>query len=169
MKGTHAGVAQTEAINRKVDALESYVPSGYDKFDTTQIPAEAEPLNLTNSPFVAIPAPGASAVMFQFVVPTGQRYINQFMAIIIEGGGFIDGTGDVTWAVTRNGAGLRGLQNLTAQLGSFTQPAQIYLGELVENDILQVVATTKAGILPLNVSCGVLIRGYLASLVKEGY
>ena len=108
------------------------------------VPLDSRPVIITPNPFVAYPAPGAPAVdVISYLVPAGLFFVVNYLAIIHEGGGFVDGSGNIIWRVKINGAGIKGLNNLTSQVGSWAQPVAMQLSAK-ENDLIEVTVEVPA-------------------------
>lgn len=110
-------------------------------------PADSQPLIETTKVFVDYPAVGAAAVtVLSYSPPTGQIAVINKLAIINQGGSPPDGQGNVVWNVTVNGAAAGdGLNNLTAQVGTFANPLEIQI-LLIEGDVLLV--TVQVNVAP---------------------
>lgn len=114
-------------------------------------PTDSRPVVVTSptgtaaQPFVAYPAPGAGPkdVITPFKVDPGLLLVINFMAIIHVGGNPPDGNGNVVWRVLINGNGVKGLNNLNAELGTYAAPNEFVLA-LVENDTIQITVEVPA-------------------------
>jgi hypothetical protein len=107
-------------------------------------PSDSDPFTITPNPFPAYPQPGASPVIvIQFQVGRGKLAVINALAVVHFGGNPPDGTGQVIWRVRKNGSGFFGLNNLTSQIGSYSQPRPIVLTG-IENDILDVTVELPA-------------------------
>lgn len=95
----------------------------------------------------AYPAAGAGPIVIATLkMPSNQTGKLAGIAIVHVGasGSFTDGSGDLVWHVFRNGAPLRGFENLYAQVGAIAQPADMAL-VLLQNDLIQVLVEVPAG------------------------
>jgi hypothetical protein len=86
-------------------------------------------------------------------VPRSKILIVQTLAIVNVGGNPPDGTGIVIWRVLRNGGGLRGLANLTVQIGTLAAPEEMVI-VCYENDTVQVTVEQPAMLLSGGVNPG---------------
>lgn len=89
---------------------------------------------------VAYPALGNTPVLLlTYQVPTAMSGAINAMVIQHVGaaGSFADNSGNVVWHVFKNGAPVRGLGNVYAQIGSTQQPVDSYL-LLQQNDLIQI-------------------------------
>jgi hypothetical protein len=104
-------------------------------------PANALPfIRTTAAPFPNYAnGPGNAVTILNFQVPKGQIAVVRFLAIVHWGGGVVDGQNVVIWRVLVNGAGVDGLENLGAQVGSWAQPNEVQF-VLQENDVLTITA-----------------------------
>lgn len=159
--------ANQQAVwQQKVALLDQYRPPQWMHLDTSKVPADSKPFIITSVPFPAYPAAFAAAVNLfasDFVVPVGFTAIINKLAIVHVGGGFIDGTGIIIWRVLRNSAGEKGLNNLTAQVGSLQIPNDIVL-VLQEGDHFQITVETtalQAG------TTGARISGYFVPVLRR--
>ena len=99
--------------------------------------------NLAN-PAVSYPTLGLGQIpVITFVVGIGLMSVIRALSIVHIGGNPPDFTGQVIWRVTRNGAGIRGLNQLTAQVGTFATPLSVVLVG-VANDVFQVTVEVPA-------------------------
>lgn len=108
-------------------------------------PADNDPFSVTpinGAP--SYPTIGAGAVpVISYVVPVGLLAVIRLMSIVHVGGNPPDFTGQVIWRVLKNGAGIRGLNNLNAQYGTFAAPKPLVLVG-VENDIFTITVECPA-------------------------
>lgn len=105
-----------------------------------------------NSPFTVTPAAGAPnypgvgalpIVVISWMVPVGMASFIRELAIVHIGGNDPSFSGQVIWRVLKNGAGIRGLNQLTATYGTFAAPKPVVLFG-VENDIFSVTVELPA-------------------------
>jgi hypothetical protein len=119
----------------------SNAPSGATPFSITPLPSG----NLAQ-PWVAYPAPGASAVtVITYTVPPGMVALIRLLSIVHFGGNDPSGTGQVIWRVLQNGGGIQGLNSLTATFGTFAAPKTLTAPIIgMENDTIIVTAEVPA-------------------------
>jgi hypothetical protein len=111
-------------------------------------PSDAKPFIVTPILFTAYPAAGAAAVvLLSYVAPQGAIAVINKLAIVHVGGNPPDGTGNVIWQVLVNGAGVKGMNNLTSQVGTYAAPNDTEI-LLMENDLIQVTVQVPAAGVP---------------------
>jgi len=101
----------------------------------------------TPQPLAAYPNPGAApVVILNYTAPPRMSGALTGLAIVHLGapGSFADGSGNVVWRVLVNGAPVKGLEAIYAQIGSISQLAPMYL-LLREGDHVQVTVQVPAG------------------------
>lgn len=155
---------QEALIRAKRTALESavYSPALLTPANQTL----GRPLIVTPNPFPNYPAPGAAAVeIIRYQVPRGMRAVLNKLAIVHVGGGFVDGSGNVIWRVLVNGAGVKGMEALTSQVGSYSQPNDTWL-VLEENDLVQVTVEVPAAqpAMPPGTTTAARVHGFATAL-----
>jgi hypothetical protein len=106
--------------------------------------ADATPLQLNSANGLAYPAPQASTFLLTYVVPSGSTLIVNGLALVNIGGAIIDYQGAVVFHALRNGAGVRGFENLYAQIGTLAQPQPAVM-IFEENEILQLSVSVPQG------------------------
>lgn len=130
---------QKAILDAKGFAVKTAPPFIHPALSLFNPPADADYFRITPSQFIAYPAVGASPIpVISFTVPRGRAAFVTKLAIVHVGGNPPDGSGIVIWRVVKNGGGLRGLGNLTAQCGTFAAPLTNLTIVCVENDTLQV-------------------------------
>ena len=108
-------------------------------------PSDSRPFIVTPNPFPAYPLPGAMpVVVITYKVQQGLLAVITKLAVVHVGGNPPDGTGQVIWRVLQNGAGIRGLNNLTSEVGTYAQPNDGFSIVGVENDVFQVTVELPA-------------------------
>jgi len=124
-----------------VDSTPAYVNPNLSFFNP---PADNNPFTVTPAPAPNYPAIGAGPItVISWKVPTGLFSVIRALSIVHIGGNAPDFTGIVIWRVLKNGAGIRGLNNLNAQFGTFANPKPVVLVG-VENDIFTVTVECPA-------------------------
>lgn len=139
--------ASVEAAYHRLDRVRSARQSAVWDLDPANLekpsPA-ARWFDKSPAPFPAYPAPGAAAVdILSFTVPPGWHGRIAKLAVVHVGGNFIDGSGNVIWRVKVNGAGVQGMENLQSEVGTYAQPADIYL-PIFEGDLVEVTVEIPA-------------------------
>jgi hypothetical protein len=109
-------------------------------FQTT---SDALPVLLSSAP-AAYPAAGATTVLLSYRVPAGAILVVQMVAVVNIGTWVPDNTGNVIWHVLRNGAGVRGFENLYAQVGTLQQPQLVNLLAR-QNETISITVTVPVG------------------------
>lgn len=127
-------------------------------------PPDAESFHLPGG--VVIPAISATVftTVVQIVVPPGRNGVLNKLANVYVGGGFIDFSGSVIWRLVRNpqqnaGATVeaeRNYENITASLGSASNPGKIAGIRIFENDVIALQVRNNSA-----VAAGQLIGGLL--------
>lgn len=136
---------QKAALDARARAVAQAPPFIHPDLSFFNPPADAQTFRRTSIPWPLFPAPGAGKiVVLSFTVPRSKIAIINKLSIIFNGGNQVDGTGNVIWRVLVNGGGYQGLNNLTAQVGTFANPLPVVLLG-VENDTIQVTAEVPAG------------------------
>lgn len=126
---------------RNVQLAPSYVHPDLSFFNP---PADSQPFFVSPDPAPGYPDVGAGQTeVIRYVVANGLTAIINKLSIIHIGGAPPDFTGRVIWRVLQNGAGIRGLNNLTAEYGTFAQPKSLVI-RAVENDVVQVTVECPA-------------------------
>ena len=127
-------------------------------------------LVVTSDPFVPYPLNGAAATtVLQYTVPTGFRAYIKSLAIVAEGGSFIDGSGNVIWRVKRNQGWVEGLNNLTSQIGQWSLPQILNVPiEGTEGDVIQVTVEVPAGQpnMPVGATTGARFVGWVTPVTR---
>lgn len=129
----------------------------------TWIDPPAQWLNIDQFAYVALPAIGAQANVISFFVPSGYNGIIQKVANNFVGGGWSEGSGDVTWQILADGAPPIGASNydlILGSLGSPANPVEIPGFRIFENQTITLVVKNVAVVLAGQLSGGRLI-GYL--------
>jgi len=124
-------------------------------------PDQWENLDLIN--YVALPGVGLTANVISFKVPLGHNGVIKKIANNFVGGGWTEGSGDVTWQILVDGApppGSVGYDNILASLGSPANPVEIAGFRIYENQVLTLVVRNAAVVLAQQLSGGRFI-GYL--------
>jgi hypothetical protein len=129
---------QKAVLDARARAVASAPPFIHPDLSFFSPPADSDSFTVTPTPFVAYPAVGASAVIvISFTVPRSKLAIVRKLSVVHFGGMTPDGTGRVIWRVVKNGGGLRGLNALTSQYGTYAAPKDATI-LAIENDTLSV-------------------------------
>jgi hypothetical protein len=102
---------------------------------------------LDSGVFGGFPAPGAARqVILTYRVPPVTLAVISQLAIIANGpdGFFTDGSGAIIWRMFNNGAAVKGMQEITAQIGTIEQPVPWWM-VLRPNDVLTITVEVPAG------------------------
>lgn len=125
-------------------------------------PDQWENVDLIN--YIALPAIGAQANVLSFQVPLGRNGIIKKVANNFVGGGWVEGSGNVTWQILVDGAPPPGSSNydlILASLGSPANPVELPGGfRVYENQVLTLVVKNVNVVLAGQLSGGRLL-GYL--------
>ena len=124
-------------------------------------PDQWENIDLLN--YVALPAIAAQANVISFQIPLGRNGVIRKVACNFVGGGWVEGTGDVTWQILVDGApppGATSYDNILASLGSPANPVEIPGFRVFENQVLSVVVRNAAVVVAGQLS-GARLIGYL--------
>jgi hypothetical protein len=135
MPFSNAQKAALDARAQLVDTTPAYVNPNLSFFNP---PADNSPFTITPQPAPSYPLPGTGPIaVISYTVAAGLFSVIRELAIVHVGGNPPDFTGIVIWRVLKNGAGIRGLNNLNAQYGTFAAPKSLVIVG-VENDIFSV-------------------------------
>jgi hypothetical protein len=124
-------------------------------------PVNWENLDLAN--YVNLPAIGAQAVILDFVIPIGRNGIINGIANNFVGGGWVEGSGLITWQVLVDKTpppGANSYNNILASLGSPANPVKIAGFRVFENQRLQLVVNNVNVVLAGQMA-GARLLGYL--------
>lgn len=98
-------------------------PASSDRPPWVEPPAGAEPFEAVA--VIATPAVGSSGVVLSFRVPYGFDGVIRRLSHNYTGGGFVQGSGDLIWRLTRDGAAVRNFESLAVEFGSIQDPRKI--------------------------------------------
>lgn len=101
----------------------------------------------TPQPLPVYPAAGAGPIIIgSLQVPASMTGKIVYMTVVHIGaaGSFVDGSGVLLWHVFRNGAPIKGFENLYVQIGTISQPSDVGI-LLLQNDLIQVLVEVPAG------------------------
>lgn len=129
-------------------------------------PGEFWPIDQVN--YVALPAIGASTPVVSFQVPPGHNGIILAYANNFVGGGWTEGSGAVTWQITRDQAAVDGYDAIVASLGSPASPFRHPSGfRIFENQVIQLVVTNVNVVLAGQLSGGRLAGWYYPKMYED--
>jgi len=151
-------------------AAQLQAPTDVDAWLANHQPADSHPFQVNSQPAPAYPAPGAGPItVLQYQCPPGVLSVINQLVILAIGGGFSDFSGNVVWRCLLNGAGIDGLEMITAQMGSLQTPNPVQL-LLNENDIFTIVVEVPAGQQPMpgGATTAARIQGWSYPLSKAG-
>lgn len=122
-------------------------------------PPEFEPIDLVN--YINLPAIGASAAIISILIPTGHNGIITNIANNFVGGGWTEGTGAVTWQISRDNAAVDGYDLILASLGSPANPVRHPSGfRVFENQLVTLFVSNVSVVLAGQLSGGRLMGWY---------
>jgi hypothetical protein len=122
-------------------------------------PPEFWPIDQIN--YIALPAIGTTATIVSFQVPPGHNgvileYGNNFV-----GGGWTEGSGAVTWQISRDTAAVDGYDAILASLGAVSNPTRHPSGfRIFENQVVLLSVTNVSVVLAGQLSGGRLAGWY---------
>ena len=136
-------------------ALSGTVPVGVQE-DTANSPQNVQPVelplrlyppinweNLDQLNYVGLPAIGAQSIILDFTVPDGRNGIIKKVACNFVGGGWVEGSGNITWQILVDGGtppGATSYNNILGSLGSPANPVEIPGFRIFEHQRIQFVA-----------------------------
>ncbi len=100
---------------------------------------------------VAMPAaPNGVATILTFTVPSGYDGVIKRLSHNATGGGFVQGSGDLSWMITLDGRPVKNYSNMLTELGTtqiprFTDGIQIYSNQVVSYIITHIANVALAG------------------------
>lgn len=153
---------QKAALDARARAVVNAPPWIHPNLTLWEAPGDADTFSRSSLPAQTYPAPGASSVVvLQYVVPKSKLAVIQLLSIVNIGGNPPDFTGQVIWRVLKNGGAFEGLNNLTAQFGTFAAPKAVRL-KAIEGDTIQVTAEVPAawGPMPAGNTTAASIDGF---------
>lgn len=140
---------QKQALDARARAVVNAPPWIHPALSLFNPPADADTFRKSSLPAQVYPAPGASAVtVLSFTVPRSKLAVIQHLSVVHVGGNPPDFTGQVIWRVLKNGGAYKGLNNLTAQVGTFAAPLPVTL-LAIEGDTIVVTAEVPAAFPPM--------------------
>jgi hypothetical protein len=163
-----ASGAWQQVLQAKMQA-QAMAPASVDARLANHQPADSHPYQVNTQPAANYPAPAAApTVILAYQSPPGMLSVINLL-VIIAIGGFVDFSGQVVWRCLVNGAGVDGLENITAQIGSLQTPVPIQL-LLQENDLFQITVEVPAGQLPMpaGATSAARIQGWTYPVGKVG-
>jgi hypothetical protein len=119
--------------------------------------------NLDKCSYVALPTIGSQAVVVSYQVPLGRSAVINKVANNFVGGGWVEGSGAVTWQILVDGTpppGAHDYSLILASLGSPANPVGIAGFRVFENQVLTLVVNNVSVALAGQLSGGRLI-GYV--------
>jgi hypothetical protein len=123
-------------------------------------PAEFEPIE-TGSVYVNLPAIGSTATIINIQIPTGHNGIIRGIGNNFVGGGWTEGTGQITWQIARDGAPVDGYDTILGSLGNPSNPTIHPSGfRVFENQVVILSVTNVSVALAGQLSGGRLLGWY---------
>jgi hypothetical protein len=136
---------QKAALDARARSVATAPPFIHPELSLWNPPGDADTFTRTSLPAPVYPAPGASAIIvLAFTVPSSKMAVIQHLSIVHNGGNPPDFTGQVIWRVLKNGGAFPGLNNLTAQFGTFAAPKQVSLIAVAGDRIVVTVEVPAA-------------------------
>jgi hypothetical protein len=109
---------------------------------------------------VAIPPTGDSATVVQLVIPPGKNAVVWQIANNFIGGGFLDGSGEISWQIFRDPLFRRaifGFDNILSLLGTTQVPVKLSAPiRLFEKEVITLRVTNNTILAPTQLSTGLL-------------
>jgi hypothetical protein len=96
------------------------------------------------STFITIPVVGVTATILQRTVPNGYYSVINQLGNNFVGGGFVDGSGDLTWQLTLDGVPYPNFDAIIASLGNPANPSLIGAVTARERQIIRLTVTNNA-------------------------
>ena len=120
--------------------------------------------------YIPVPAPGASAIIFSFQVPTSMRLILNQIGNNFVGGGFTEGSGYLIWQILDNGVPIEDFEDIIGSLGNVALPTPmapitIEEGHTVAFNIINIAGSP---ILGGSGKVGATLRGWYYNLLEAG-
>jgi hypothetical protein len=140
--------------------LGSQIQDGTYALDPTVYPPpEREPIDLFN--YVTLPAIGASAIIVVQQIEAGHNAIIRAYGNNFVGGGWVEGSGAVTWQILIDNAAVPGYDNILGSLGSPANPTYHPSGfRVMETQTLVLQVTNVSVVLAGQLSGGRLVGYY---------
>ncbi len=137
--------AQKASLNARAMVVNNTQPYVNPSISFFNPPADNQPGTVTpQNGAPNYPAIGMGPIpVITLQVPSGLFLVIRELSIVHIGGNPPDFTGRVIWRVLKNVAGIRGLNSLNAQYGTFAAPKSVVLTG-VENDIFTVTVELPA-------------------------
>lgn len=108
----------------------------------------ARPFDYTSS--VDLPGVGLSSTVLEFVVPKGYDAIVRRYAIVFDGGGFVQSSGDIVWRLLSDGKAVPNFENIDAERGKLDSLRELddlvfYSGQVVTLQVIHVANAALNG------------------------
>jgi hypothetical protein len=120
----------------------------------------ADAITIHKPGVVAIPATGAAATVVQVVIPPGKNAVIWLLANNFIGGGFLDGSGEISWQLFRDPMFRRaiyGFDNILSLLGTTQSPTKLASPiRLFEKEVISLRVTNNTILSPTQLSTGLL-------------
>jgi len=119
--------------------------------------------NLDQLNYVNLPAIAATATIISYTIPAGRHAVIQKVGNNFVGGGWVEGSGAVTWAILVDGfppPGATSYASILGSLGSPASPTGISGFRVFENQVLTLVVNNVSVVLAGQLAGGRL-TGYL--------
>jgi len=120
----------------------------------------ADAITIHKPGVVAIPAQFTSATVVQVVIPPGKNAVIWQIANNFIGGGFLDGSGEISWQIFRDPLFRRaiyGFDNILSLLGTTQAPTKLSAPiRLFEKEVITLRVTNNTILAPTQLSTGLL-------------
>ena len=119
--------------------------------------------------YVTIPAIGVQEIVVQFKVPKGYNGVINYLANEYVGGGFVQGSGGVTWTIYKDFQGLipaPNFQLIVASLGVVANPSKLNGIRIKEGQLVTLVVNNVT-VIPAGQLIGGLLGGYFYPIDLE--
>lgn len=118
--------------------------------------------------YVGLPAEGTTATIVSFQVPSGYNGVIKKIGNNFVGGGWVEGSGEVTWAILVDGTvppGATSYAQILGSLGSPANPVEIPGFTIFENQVVSFVVT-NAGVIVAGQLAGARLIGWLYPITQ---
>jgi len=148
------------SMNNQLPAPDGLTPGGQYWMDPAiWPPPEREPIDLFN--YIALPAIGAVATIVTQLIEPGYNAIIRAYGNNYVGGGWVEGSGSVTWQIAIDGAPAPGYDLILGSLGSPSNPVVHPCGiKILEGQTIVLSVTNVSVVLAGQLSGGRLMGYY---------
>jgi hypothetical protein len=123
-------------------------------------PEDAEPFDFSG--IIATPAAGTSAAALTVRVPNGYSGVIRRLSHNYTGGGFVPGSGDLTWRILVDGRAVKNYDAINVEFGNPNSPRECFGIRLRSGQTVtyQVAHDAASGLPVLGTSIVVFLTGY---------